>query len=197
MTQTQWKPFWRDRQGVFLPHTHLQCGSAQKTVMLVSLPVPQISSASSSSQNPCDFLQSPLINSSWTQNVSRERRVSSRELGQVKVTTGRTLAASAVGILCQVTHLEEPRSTPGLDVCWGRKNAHNVQQGSCSTRGVTVKLLPGCAVYKKTHTLGQRDGKEHVSFPHDVRRSAKTETSKKLATYWSGWGMPVPLHLVA
>lgn len=42
-------PFWRDRQDMFLPHAHLQCGSAPEPMLLVSSPKSQISSASSSS----------------------------------------------------------------------------------------------------------------------------------------------------
>ena len=141
---------WQARH--VLPHTHPECGSAWEPVMLVSHPVPQISNASSSSRAPFGCPQSPLINGSWTQNVSRERRVNSPELGQVKVTTGRKLAASTAGILYQATYQEEPRSILRLDVFWGSRNAHNVQQGNCHTRGVTVKLLPGCAVHKKPHT---------------------------------------------
>lgn len=101
-------PFWSDRQ-CSVP-TQPQCGSDRELVMLISHPVSQVRSASSSSQ-------SPRINGSRTQSISRERRVSSPELSQVKVMTARKLAASTAGIICQVMHQEEPRSILSLDVC--------------------------------------------------------------------------------
>lgn len=141
---------WQARH--VLSHTHPECGSDQEPVILLSHPVPQISSASSGSYTPCGCPKLPLINGSWTQNVSRDRKVNSPELSQVKVVTERNLAASTAGTLCQVAHPEDPRSTQSLDACWGRRSAQNVQQGNCNTRGVTVKLFLGCVVYKKPHT---------------------------------------------
>lgn len=164
--------------------------------MLVSHPVPQISSASSSSHTPCDCPKSPLINGSWTRNVSRDRKVNSLELGQVKVRTERNLAAYTAGTLGQVTHQEEPRSTLSLDACWGRRSVQNVSKAT-ATPGV---LLSNCSLAvqsMKTHTLGQRGGKEHVFSSCGIRRSAKIKTSKMLVTYRDGWEMPVQLHFIA
>jgi len=71
----------------------------------------------------------------------------------------------------------------------------------CSKAAATPEvLLSNCSLVvqsTKSHTLGQRDGKECVSSPHGVRSSAKTETSKILATHWGAWEMPVQLHHTA
>lgn len=68
----------------------------------------------------------------------------------------------------------------------GEGGKHAMCSKAAATPGA---LLSNCSVAVqpiKSQTLGQRDGKEHVSSPHGVRRSAKTETSKMLATYWHG-----------
>lgn len=57
--------------------------------------------------------------------------------------------------------------------------------------------LPVQSIEKPFSARGQRDGKEHISSPCDVRGSAKTETSRLLATPGNGWEMPVHFHLIA
>lgn len=57
----------------------------------------------------------------------------------------------------------------------GEGGMHTMCSKAAATPGVLLSNYSLAVQSIKSHTLGQRDGKEHVSSPHGVRRSAKTD----------------------
>lgn len=71
-------------------------------------------------------------------------------------------------------------------MCAGEGAMHTMCSQAAATPGMLLSNCSFAVQSIKSHTLGEKDGKEHVSSPCGVRRSAKTETLKMQATYWGG-----------
>lgn len=190
MTPTQWKTHALLEWQVYLAHTHPECGSTQELAMLVSHPVFQISSASSKSQTPCGCPQSPVVVAGHKMTVGKEESVHLNWVRWKSWQAGNWLPLQQVSSARLLTRKRQGAHWVLMPA--GEGGMHTIPEAA--TLGV---LLSNCSLQSiKSHTVGQRDGKEHVASPYGPRRSAKTATSKMLVMYWGGWDMLVQLHLI-
>lgn len=78
----------------------------------------------------------------------------------------------------------------------GEGGMHTMCSKAANTRGVTVKLLPGCAVYKMPHA-GSEEWKGACVFSPLCQKVSKDGDIKDAGNILEWMGMPVPLRLLA